>query len=360
LAILALDRFAFFELLNAISVILHQASVQQLKTSKTFCQFLPRGSRMHRVLSITCLAILLCGISLFTARPAPAQDDNKKTEPDQFGYSLKYLKWDPISNHAIDYGEVFKTTPNKPRRTPLPGTGDLSYTSKKADRTESDVTLRSTLVQFDVVVTDKKGNYITGLTKNDFNIIEDSTPQQVGNVALGAGVPRSIVLIIDYSSSGYNFFDASLEAAKTLVHQLSPQDQMAIVTDDVELLCNYTSDKQKLSASLDLLKTRAKRGLRGRSLQFTALMATMRELMREDDERSIIIFQSDGDESFRLRDQQNARDRFYPEMRIPASGEFGLVDIMNKARRIPATIYSVVPGEQLINVDEKTSKERGL
>ena len=315
---------------------------------------------MRRVLSLTCLAILLCGASLSAVSRTAPQDDNKKTESDPFGYSLKYLKWDPISNHAIDYSEVYKPAGNKPRRAPLPGTNNLSYTSKKADRTESDVTLQSTLVTFDVVVTDKTGRYINGLTKNDFNIIEDNTAQQVGTVSIGAGVPRSIVLIVDYSSSGFTFFDASIEAAKTLVSQLSPQDQMAIVTDDVELLCNYTSDKQKLASTLDVLKTRAKRGMRGRSLQFTALMATMRELIREDDDRSIIVFQTDGDESFRLRDQGSAREKFYPEMRLPASGEFGLVDVMNKARRIPATIYSVVPGEQLINVDEKVNKERGL
>jgi len=116
----------------------------------------------------------------------------------------------------------------------------------------------------------------------------------------------------------------------------------------------------KEAATLDVLKTKAKRGMRGRSLQFTALMATMRELIREDDERSIIVFQTDGDESFRLRDQQSARERFYPEMRLPASGEFGLVDVLNKARHIPATVYSIVPGEQLIYVDEKVNKERGL
>jgi hypothetical protein len=135
---------------------------------------------------------------------------------------------------------------------------------------------------------------------------------------------------------------------------------MAIVTDDVELLRDYTSDKLKLNGALDILKKRSKHGERGRSLQFTALMATMRELVKEDDERSIIIFQTDGDESFRLRDQANVRQHFYPEMNIPASGEFGLTDVLNKARRIPATIYGIVPGEQLIMVDEKVNRERGM
>ena len=85
----------------------------------------------------------------------------------------------------------------------------------------------------------------------------------------------------------------------------------------------------------------------------------MRELIDENDSRSIIVFQTDGDEALRLRDQDHARETFYPETRIPVSGEFGLMDVVNKARRIHSTIYSIVPGENLIYVDEKQSHQNG-
>ena len=43
------------------------------------------------------------------------------------------------------------------------------------------------------------------------------------------------MLIIDYSSSQRPYIENSIAAAKTLVDKLRPNDQMAIVTDDVEL-----------------------------------------------------------------------------------------------------------------------------
>lgn len=49
-------------------------------------------------------------------------------------------------------------------------------------------------------------------------------------------VPRTIVLIIDYSGSQLPFIKNSVAAAKVLVDKLGPKDLMAIVTDDVELL----------------------------------------------------------------------------------------------------------------------------
>src|SRR5581483_6506301 len=70
-------------------------------------------------------------------------------------------------------------------------------------------------------------------------------------------------------------------------------------------------------------------------------------------------FQTDGDEAFLLRDQEHAREYFYPELDIAPSGEFGLIDVVNKAKRTQATIYSVIPGEQLINIGEAERLERG-
>jgi len=280
----------------------------------------------------------------------------EKTEREPFGYSLSFLKWDPVSGHAIDYSQMLKTKVAKSDLSKK--RSDLQYTSKAPSNASPDITLQSTLVVFDVLVTDKQGQYVNGLTRNDFAVYEENTQQQIGTCAIGGGVPRSIILIIDYSSSEFPFFTASIDAAKNLISRLGPDDRMAIVTDDVDLITDYTTDKAKLSNALESLRSRAKHGHHGKSLQFSALMAAMRELI-DDDSRTIVIFQTDGDEAFLLRDQEHAREHFYPELNIPPSGEFGLVDVINKAKRTQATIYSVVPGEQLINVSDAVRTERG-
>jgi hypothetical protein len=107
-------------------------------------------------------------------------------------------------------------------------------------------------------------------------------------------------LIIDYSVSQLPFIESSVAAAKTLVDRLKPNDRMSIVTDDVALLAPFTRDKWKLKDGLDSLRKRAKSKRFGRSEQYSALLATLKELTVSA-ERPIIIFQTDGDELSNLR-----------------------------------------------------------
>jgi len=60
---------------------------------------------------------------------------------------------------------------------------------------------------------------------------------------------------------------------------------MAIVTDDVALLVDFTRDKTKLKQALDSLVKKSEARQFGRSSQFSALMATVREMFTEEDIR---------------------------------------------------------------------------
>src|SRR5436190_9358591 len=102
---------------------------------------------MRRGLSLTSIVVLLYLFALFPANHIVAQDD-KKPEHEQFGSSLRFLKWDPVSNHAIDFGQMYKTPPNRAKRPAPIGTGELQYTIKKPERDEADVNLQTTLVVF--------------------------------------------------------------------------------------------------------------------------------------------------------------------------------------------------------------------
>ncbi len=136
------------------------------------------------------------------------------------------------------------------------------------------------------------------------SISEDGEPQTVHHFSLGddQSIGRTIVLLIDYSDSMSPFIKTSVEAAKILVDQLGPKDLMAIVTDDVKLLVDFTRDKEKLLAGLDHLSWRVKWRQVGLSKQFSAMMATVREMFNNEDMRRIIIFQTDGDEADILKD----------------------------------------------------------
>ncbi|HWP43591.1 MAG TPA: VWA domain-containing protein, partial [Blastocatellia bacterium] len=225
-------------------------------------------------------------------------------------------------------------------------------------------------VALDVLVTDaSRSRFITGLGRDDFIVTEDGQPQQVASFTLGddARRPRSIVLIFDYSGSQVPYLSASIAAARTLISQLAPADEMAIVTDDVELLIDFTRDKELLLRALDLLEKRVLKhrgedmfgrpvsSRRGKSLQFSALFATLREMVKGEDMRSVIIFQTDGDEAVTLRDQPDADDYRW---NMPKR-EFGLRDVFAAAERSRATIYTVIPAGRLAGLPPDRLYERG-
>lgn len=317
-----------------------------------------RGTAV-RLTVISFLTLTLLTVSL-------AQSPRRKKIKD-FGSSLKRLKWDPEKNSVVDSNNGTGTELND---------GDV-------------IRIDTSLVSTDLLVVDSHGNAVTGLTADDFSITEDGAPQKVGHFVRGdnAGVPRTIVLIIDYSGSQLAYLNNSVAAAKVLVDKLSPRDRMAIVTDDVEMLVDFTNDKQKLKNELDELLDRTKlktgflgraRKLRiGRSAQYSALMATLNEAFDEEDVRPIIIFQTDGDEAVFLRNpviaitppvglkgdalvKAQESFQFHQRELLRNLTEFSLDDVYRAVERTRATVYTVIPGPKLVglSIEEQSKKIR--
>jgi VWFA-related protein len=217
---------------------------------------------------------------------------------------------------------------------------------KQQERSDDEdvVKVNTDLVVSDVLVVDVQGRTIPDLGAKDFVIKEDGQPQEIESLSLGNSdqVPRTIVLIMDYSNSELPYIITSVDAAKTLVDKLKRRDRMALVTDDVQLLVDFTSDKAVLKAQLDELKERAMKGQLGRSLQYDALMATLTELFNREEERPIVIFQTDGDEL-------DALGKIPPaELRPYVTTKFSFEDLLTAAERDRVTIYSIIPGVQMI------------
>jgi VWFA-related protein len=293
----------------------------------------------------------------FTSLTVLSQSTAKeKPKLKNFGESLKRLNWDPQLNAAVET--------------------KLANKAVKVGDGEDVVKVETSLVVSDVLVLDQRGQAVTGLTANDFVITEEGKPQKVELFSLGdnVNVPRSIVLIIDYSISQSPYIRTSVGAAQTLVDKLAPLDRMAIVTDDVELLVDFTDDKKKLKDGLKSLLNRIERGSGpigrprfGRSQQYSALMATLKEAFDAEDQRPIVIFQTDGDQVTLLRDPKIIPAvppdlpndlRQMDERRVEAwrervkreQTEFSLNDLYKTVEKSRATIYTVVPGFRMVGL----------
>jgi VWFA-related protein len=311
-------------------------------------------AHIHALLVLALLfRLALLGSSALAQSP-PREKPNLK----DFGSSVRKLKWDPERRAAA------------PTR---------SEDNARATPEDDVVRIETSLVVCDVSVLDQKGQAVHGLTRADFDVTEDNKPQRVDTFLLGdnSNVPRAIVLLIDYSGSQFPYINTSIEAAKTLVDKLGPLDRMTIVTDDVEMLLDFTADKKKLKQKLENLRKRStskpsrfglfRRTQFGLSSQYSALMATLKEAFDSEDQRPIVIFQTDGDEAIFLRDPiigpYIAPD--LPPDRLEAAQayakamekyqrenlrEFSLTDVYKTAESSRATIYTVIPGFRLMGL----------
>ncbi len=230
--------------------------------------------------------------------------------------------------------------------------GEPQGRDENVDPDDEDVVRVDTaLVTCDVLVNDPQGKYVGGLGAGDFIVNEDNQPQRISTFTLGGDVrrPRTIVLIIDHSGSQLPYIKTSVEAAKALMDQLNPLDRMAIVTDDVEVLADFTTDKAELKKKLDSLRKEGPYlGRLGRSRQYSALMATMNKLSVEERLRPIIIFQTDGDELSELRPVAA-----YPPpawVKVPADKGFSITDVSAAVLKSRATIYTVIPGVRFVGI----------
>jgi len=290
-----------------------------------------------RYKAILCGAVMALYVALASSFVSLAPWAQEKQKREEFGSSLKRLRWDEREQRAVE-------------------------TRKGDGRADSDTVIRveTSLAVFEILAFDKKGLAVPGLSKSDFIVTEDGAPQEVASLSPGDGstVPRSVILIIDYSVSQLPFIESSVAAAKDLVDRLKPNDRMAIVTDDVALLAPFTRDKLKLKDGLDSLRKRAKSKRFGRSEQYSALLATLKELT-VGVERPIIIFQTDGDELSSLRNAAASP----PDAEVRATPgdsfkEYSLEDIYTAAEKTRASIYAVIPGVRFAGVPPEELVER--
>jgi len=215
-----------------------------------------------------------------------------------------------------------------------------------ADRGE--IRIDTQLVLSDLLVQDKNGAPVPGLRASDFEITENGNGQSIDVFAYGdAAIPRSIILVIDHSLSQWRHIDRSVAAAKVLVDSLRSTDRMAIVSDDVVLVSDFTSDKALLKERLEGLRVKCGEGKFGKSHQYSALFAALNERINRNGTRNIVIFQTDGDEHAMLRGRGRA-----------GAVGFSIDDIVATAERKGVTIYSVFTGSRYGGISKRAMVDK--
>jgi VWFA-related protein len=162
------------------------------------------------------------------------------------------------------------------------------------DSSQSAVHVTTRVVQISVTVHDDRGRPVTGLTKDDFVLLDQGARQQIAsfseqtNVVTtastaapnvftnrfepgGPSQPPMTVIVLDTYNAGYwdskqcpspsghsiCAIDPMFKAVKQFVSQMQPQDHVALyqLADTLYLLQDFTSDPAALLRGLEIAKT---------------------------------------------------------------------------------------------------------
>ena len=142
------------------------------------------------------------------------------------------------------------------------------------------------LVNLDVVVTDKRGNFIPNLTQKNFKVYEDKVEQKVTNFS-PTTAPITIVLLVEFANTLAFWYDDVITPTAGFIQLLRPDDWAALVAYDMrpEILSDFTQDKRDLYAGLNRMRIP---GFSETNL-FDALKDTLDRLEEVDGKKAVLL-----------------------------------------------------------------------
>jgi VWFA-related protein len=180
-----------------------------------------------------------------------------------------------------------------------PATGELHSAAKDSSSPAGAGAIRSsvTLVQVACTVTASDGTEVRGLTQDNFRLYEDGVAQEIAAFDASA-TPASIALVVDASPSIYRELGEMREAAHALAENLSPKDEIAVVSfsSDAHLLMPFSTNRSLLDRAIDS-KYLAGVENSSESKIYESVYDTARELFSRRTGRKAIVLLTDGQDS---------------------------------------------------------------
>jgi len=159
------------------------------------------------------------------------------------------------------------------------------------------------------VVKDKKGRMIPTLDKEDFELEEDKSPQEIRYFSRETDTPLTLGIMVDTSPSQGRVLAVEQQEAKEFLRQvLRPKDLAFVLHFDleVELLQDFTADHRLLAHAIDETVINAggrgplptplpTAGVGGTHL-YDAVYLAANELMKNEVGRKVLIMLTDGED----------------------------------------------------------------
>jgi len=201
---------------------------------------------------------------------APDSSRPKRDAPDEAGGPT-----DNVGPYAIPKKKTDEAPPPPP---PAP--------KRAEDIPDYSLKVNVPLVNVDVLVTSKDGQFIPGLKQENFRILEDGVAQNVSHFTVSQA-PITAVLLIEFASTNYTFMIQALQASYAFANTLKKDDWVAVSYYDMQphILVDFTQDKKAVYGALNQLRIP---GFSETNL-FDALYDTLDRLDRVEGKKYVIL-----------------------------------------------------------------------
>jgi Ca-activated chloride channel homolog len=201
-------------------------------------------------------------------------------------------------------------------------------------------------VRLPITVTDKKGAFVPGLTKNDFVILEDKVPQTIETFSddLSQTTPLYVAVLMDTSGSTAGKLKFQQESAmnfiQTVIKPRKDRVLFATFDDEINLMQDFTDKLDLLDKAVYSVKK-----IGTHTALFDAIWQFCDEKMRSVPGRRVLLVVTDGEDTYSRANIRDAID-------IAQRTETTIFAISTKAG-----FLATVPGVEAGQVSDKKDKD---
>ncbi len=224
----------------------------------------------------------------------------------------------------------------QPKATPTPPAQD----------TQGTVRIPVRRVRLPITVTDKKGQFVPGLTQNDFIILEDKVPQAIETFSddLAQHTPLYVAVLMDTSPSTAGKLKFQQESAMNFIQTVvkARKDRVLFGTfdDEITLLQDFTDKLDLLDKAVYSVKKMGKQ-----TALFDAIWEFCDQKMRSVPGRRVLLLVTDGEDTYSRANIRDAID-------IAQRTETTIFAISTKAG-----FLATVPGVEAGQVADKKDRD---
>ena len=198
---------------------------------------------------------------------------------------------------AVASGQPAKA--QKPAPSPTP----------PAESGQEKVTVTTRRVRLPITVTDKKGQFVGGLSQGDFQVLEDKVPQQIDSFSneQNNNLPLYVGVLMDTSPSTAGKLKFEQESAmnfiQTVVRPRRDRVLFATFDDQITLRQDFTDRLELLDRAVFAVKKTGEK-----TALYDAIWQFCDEKMRSAQGRRALVVITDGDDTYSRADINDAID----------------------------------------------------